>query len=44
LFKRGRKVLSSLFYGVIVQVAVIAGVADYILKRHTVLWKTVVKG
>lgn len=44
LFNRGRKVLSSLCYGVIIQVAVLAGVTDYFLKRHTVLWKTVVKG
>jgi len=43
LFKSGRKMFSSLFYGVIVQVAVLAGIADYILKRHTVLWKTIVK-
>jgi len=43
LFKGGRKMLSSLCYGVIVQVAVLAGVADYVLKRHTVLWKTIVK-
>lgn len=44
LFKRGRDMLSSLLYGVIIQVAVLAGVADYILKRHTVLWKTIMKG
>jgi len=43
LFERGRRMLSSLFYGVIVQVAVLAGVADYILKRHTVLWTPVSK-
>jgi len=43
LFKGGRRLLHSLFYGVIVQVAILVGVADYILKRHTVIWTPVAK-
>jgi len=43
LFKNGRKLLLSLFYGVIIQVAILAGLTDYILKRHTVLWTRVVR-
>ena len=44
LFDRGRKLLFSLFYGVFVQVAIISGVADYILKRQSTLWEPIVKG
>jgi len=44
LFNGGRKLLSSLFYGIVVQVAVLAGVTDYLLKRYNVLWKRIVKG
>lgn len=44
LFDEGRRFLSSLFYGIIVQVAILAGVADYLLKRYTVLWKRIAKG
>lgn len=43
LLKEGRRLLASLLYGVIVQVAILAGVADYVLKRHTVLWPKVAK-
>lgn len=44
LFNRGRKLLFPLFYGVFVQAAIIGGIADYILKRQSVLWKPIVKG
>ena len=44
LFNRGRELLFSLFYGVLVQVAIIGGIADYILKRQSVLWKPIAKG
>lgn len=43
LFKEGRRLLLALFYGVIIQVAILAGVTDYILKRYTVLWTQVDK-
>jgi cellulose synthase/poly-beta-1,6-N-acetylglucosamine synthase-like glycosyltransferase len=44
LFDGGRKLLFSLLYGVFVQVAIISGVADYILKRQSALWEPIVKG
>jgi len=44
LFRTGRKLLSSLFYGVFVQIAIIGGIADYILKRQTPIWKMIPKG
>jgi len=44
LFNRGRELLLSLFYGVFVQVAIIGGIADYILKRQSVLWNPIAKG
>lgn len=43
LFAAGRKLLLSLFYGLVVQTAIFAGVFDYILKRHNVLWPKVDK-
>jgi len=43
LFEAGRKLLSSLFYSIIVQIAVLAGLIDYITKKHTVLWIRVPK-
>jgi cellulose synthase/poly-beta-1,6-N-acetylglucosamine synthase-like glycosyltransferase len=43
LFKGGRRLLSSLFYGSFVQVAILAGIADYILKRYSVLWTQIAK-
>ncbi len=44
MFSRGRKLLASLSYGIFVQIAIIGGFADYILKRQSVLWKTIAKG
>ncbi len=43
LFKPGRKLLLPLLYGFIVQVAILAGIVDYTLKRHTVLWTPIAK-
>lgn len=44
VFDKGRRLLSSLFYGVFVQIGVIGGIIDYILKRQGVLWKKIPKG
>jgi len=44
LFNKGRRLLSSLCYGVFVQIGVIGGIIDYILKRQGVLWKKIPKG
>jgi len=43
LFESGRKLLLSLFYGLIVQTAIFAGITDYILRRRSVLWPKVDK-
>lgn len=43
LFELGRKLLLSLLYGIVVQVAILVGVADYILKRYNVLWTPIAK-
>jgi len=44
VFNKGRRLLSSLCYGVFVQIGVIGGIIDYILKRQGVLWKKIPKG
>jgi len=38
LLKSGQKILYLIFYGVIVQIAILAGAIDYITKKYTVLW------
>ncbi len=43
LFDNGRKLLLSLVYGLIVQTAILAGIIDYVLKRHSILWPKVKK-
>jgi cellulose synthase/poly-beta-1,6-N-acetylglucosamine synthase-like glycosyltransferase len=44
LFNNRRRLLSSLCYGVFVQIGAIGGIIDYILKRQGVLWKKIPKG
>lgn len=44
VFNKGRRLLSSLLYGVFVQIGIIGGIIDYILKRQDVLWKKIPKG
>ena len=44
LFDKGRKLLFSLIYGFVVQAAIVGGIVDYVLKRQSVLWKTIGKG
>lgn len=41
LFKHGRRLLLSLLYGVIVQVAIFISIVDYILKKYSTLWPRV---
>ncbi len=43
LFKSGQKLLYSFFYGFIVQIAILVGMADYVLKRQSVLWPQITK-
>lgn len=43
LFEKGRELLYSLIYGIFVQIAMLLGIADYILRRHTVLWPRIAK-
>lgn len=41
LFKHGRELITSLLYGVIVQIAIFVGIGDYVLKKHSTLWPRV---
>lgn len=44
IFDKGRKILFSISYGVFIQIAIISGITDYVLKRQSPLWKPIVKG
>jgi cellulose synthase/poly-beta-1,6-N-acetylglucosamine synthase-like glycosyltransferase len=43
IFKRGRSLFLSLLYSVIVQIAILAGIFDYLTKKSNVLWVRVPK-
>jgi biofilm PGA synthesis N-glycosyltransferase PgaC len=43
LFGKGRRLLSLLFYAVLVQIGIIGGILDSVFKRQDVLWKKIVK-
>lgn len=43
LFAAGRRLLLPLFYGIIVQIAILMGISDYLLRRQSVLWPKINK-
>jgi cellulose synthase/poly-beta-1,6-N-acetylglucosamine synthase-like glycosyltransferase len=44
IFDKGRKTLFLISYGVFIQIAIISGITDYVLKRQSPIWKTIAKG
>jgi len=44
IFDKGRKTLFLISYGVFIQIAIISGITDYVLKRQSPIWKTITKG
>lgn len=41
LFDKGRSIFIILLYPIIIQLSIMLGIADYILNRHSVLWRRV---
>ena len=43
LFNKGRKIFIILLYPIIIQLSIMLGITDYLLKKHTVLWNRINK-